>query len=84
MRAIEAQRYMLRAANDGISAVVGPHGEVVAQAPGFQRYVLRSQVTPRVGVPPYAIYGNWLVISLATLAVALGIWHARRKRKQLG
>jgi apolipoprotein N-acyltransferase len=80
MRAIEAQRFMLRAGNDGISAVIGPRGEVVAEAPGFKRYVLRSEVTPLRGLPPYARVGNWLVISLASLGVALGIWLSRRQR----
>ena len=80
MRAIESQRYMLRAGNDGISAVIGPHGEVVAEAPGFQQYVLRSEATPRMGLPPYAIVGNWLIISLATLGIALGVWLPRRRR----
>jgi apolipoprotein N-acyltransferase len=82
MRAMEAQRFMLRAANDGISAVIGPRGEVVAEAPGFQRYVLRSEVTPRMGLPPYARFGNWLVISLASIGVALGVWQVRRGRKR--
>ena len=71
MRAIESQRYMLRAANDGISAVIGPRGEIVAEAPGFQRFVLRSEVTPRAGLPPYARAGNWFVILLATGAVLI-------------
>ena len=83
MRAIEAQRYMIRAGNDGISAVIGPRGEIVAEAPGFQRYVLRSEVTPRRGLPPYARVGNWLIISLASVGVALGIWLGRRHRKKL-
>jgi apolipoprotein N-acyltransferase len=81
MRAIESQRYMLRAGQDGISAVIGPRGQVVAEAPGFQQYVLRSQVTPRMGLPPYARFGNWLIISLATLGVALGIWLAHSPRR---
>ncbi len=79
MRAIEAQRYMLRAANDGISAVIGPHGEVVARAPEFRQFVLRSVVTPRVGRPPYACVGNWLIISLATLALVAAVLAARRR-----
>jgi apolipoprotein N-acyltransferase len=83
MRAIEAQRFMLRAANDGISAVVGPRGEVVAEAPGFKQHVLRSEVIPRTGMPPYALMGNWLVISLASLGVAIGYWVARRKRERV-
>ena len=35
MRALEAGRYLVRAANDGISAMIGPHGEVIARAPEF-------------------------------------------------
>jgi apolipoprotein N-acyltransferase len=77
MRAIESQRFMLRAANDGISAVIGPHGEVVAEAPEFQRFVLRSEVTPRAGLPPYARMGNWLVILLASAGVLIA---AQRRR----
>src|SRR6202008_2519989 len=33
MRSIEAGRYTIRAANDGISAVIGARGEVIARAP---------------------------------------------------
>lgn len=83
MRAIEAQRYMLRAANDGISAVIGPHGEVVARAPEFQRAVLRSAVTPRAGLPLYARVGNWLVISLSSVGFALAAGLAWRSRSRL-
>ena len=71
MRAIEAQRPLLRAANDGISALVGAHGEVLAQAAQFQPTVLRGTVQPRVGLPPYARLGNWLIVPLSLLAAAL-------------
>ncbi len=57
MRAMEAGRYLVRAANDGISGVIGPHGEVVARAPEFTPYVLKSAVTPRRGLTPYASVG---------------------------
>jgi apolipoprotein N-acyltransferase len=70
MRAIEAQRYLVRAANDGISGVIGPHGEVVARAPEFTPYVLRAAITPRRGLPPYAYMGNWPVLLLALAGVA--------------
>ncbi|HVY80325.1 MAG TPA: nitrilase-related carbon-nitrogen hydrolase, partial [Steroidobacteraceae bacterium] len=73
MRAMEAQRYMIRAANDGISAVIGPHGEIVARAPDFRRFLLHSAVTPRTGLTLYARVGNWLVISLATLGIVVTV-----------
>jgi apolipoprotein N-acyltransferase len=70
---MEAQRYMIRAANDGISAVIGPRGEMVARAPEFQPFLLHSAVTPRMGLTLYARVGNWLVISLATLGIAIAV-----------
>jgi apolipoprotein N-acyltransferase len=73
MRAMEAGRFMVRAANDGISGVIGPHGEVIARAPEFTPYVLTSTVTPRTGLPPYARVGNWPVVSLSVAALACGL-----------
>jgi len=74
MRALEAGRYLIRAANNGVSGIIGPHGEVVALAPEFKTYVLHSSVTPRSGLPPYARVGNWLIVSLETTALACGLW----------
>ncbi len=74
MRALEAGRYMIRAANNGVSGVIGPHGEVVALAPEFQTYVLHASVTPRSGLTPYARVGNWLIVLLATAAAGGALW----------
>jgi apolipoprotein N-acyltransferase len=74
MRALEAGRFLVRAANDGVSAIVGPHGEIVARAPEYRAYVLKGSITARRGLPPYAHVGNWLIISLAAATlVALGV-----------
>ena len=84
MRALEAGRYLIRAANNGVTGVIGPHGEVVARAPEFEAYTLMSSVTPRTGLTPYARVGNWLIVILATLALAYGLWmrksYGRRPR----
>jgi len=79
MRAIEAQRPLLRAANDGISAMVGPHGEVLAQAPQFVPTVLRGTVQPRVGLPPYARCGNWLIVLVGLLGAGAAALVKRRQ-----
>lgn len=83
MRALEAQRWLIRAANDGVSAVIGPRGEVVARAPEYQATVLRATVVPRSGLPPYAIVGNWLVMSLCG-AMLLGVALRARRRAAAG
>ncbi|HEY6458201.1 MAG TPA: apolipoprotein N-acyltransferase [Steroidobacteraceae bacterium] len=83
MRSIETGRYLLRAANDGISAIIAPDGRVLATAPGYVPAVLRGSVVPMLGLPPFARFGNWLIISLAatTLAAILAwglVVHGRR------
>ncbi len=80
MRAIEAQRYLVRAANDGVSAVIGPRGEIVDRAPEYRATVLRSTIVPRSGLPPYARAGNWPVVLLALLLAAGAVWRATRGR----
>ncbi len=83
MRAIEAQRFMVRAANDGVSAVIGPRGELVATAPEYRATVLRSTIVPRSGLPPYARVGNWPVVLGSLLLGALAIRRARRPATEL-
>ena len=84
MRALEAGRTLLRAANDGISAIIGPDGRVTSTLPRFQPGVLTGSVQPRVGLTPYARFGNWpvIVLSLAMLlgGLALGAGLALRSR----
>jgi apolipoprotein N-acyltransferase len=82
MRAIEVQRPLVRAANDGISALVGPHGEVLAQAPEFQSTVLRGTVQPRSGLTPFARIGNTPIVLLALLGTALAVAQQSRLRRQ--
>jgi len=80
MRSLEAGRYMVRAANDGISAVIGAHGEVIAQAAEFRPVTLRSSIVPHRGLTPYARVGNSLIVSLATLTLAYGLWVRNDRR----
>ncbi|HEU5134193.1 MAG TPA: apolipoprotein N-acyltransferase [Steroidobacteraceae bacterium] len=65
MRSLEAGRPMVRAANDGVSAVIGHRGEIVAMAPEYEANVMRATVQPRIGLTPYAGTGNWAVVCLA-------------------
>jgi apolipoprotein N-acyltransferase len=80
MRAMEAGRPMVRAANDGVSAVIGHHGEIVKAAPEYEAAVLRAPVQPRIGLTPYARTGNWLIVCLALVFGLLGAYLRRRSR----
>jgi apolipoprotein N-acyltransferase len=66
MRALEAGRPLLRAANDGISAIIRADSSVQSTLPRFEPGVLAGEVQPRTGLTPYARVGNWPVILLCS------------------
>ncbi len=77
MRALETGRYLLRATNTAVTAVVGPDGRVREQAPPFQTAALTAWVTPMSGVTPYARFGD--APAFAGMAVLCGILLWRRR-----
>jgi len=79
MRALESDRYLVRAANDGISAIVGPRGQIVARAAEFTPTVLRGDIVPLRGLTPYARTGNAPVVILALAAAAVAAVWTRRQ-----
>ncbi len=78
MRALESGRYLLRATNTGISAIIAPDGSLQEVSPAFQRHVLSGSLVPMGGSTPYVRFGNGLVIGLAGLLLALLWWRGRR------
>lgn len=74
MRALEAGRQLLRAANDGISAIIESNGAIVSTFPRFKPGVLTGNVQPRVGLTPYAQVGNWPVVIVSFLLLSAGVW----------
>jgi apolipoprotein N-acyltransferase len=70
-RALEAGRYLVRATSNGISAIVGPDGQVVARAAQFVPEVLLGEARPFTGLTPYARTGNWPVLAFALLLVGV-------------
>jgi apolipoprotein N-acyltransferase len=73
--AAEVGRYMLRATNNGVTAVIDERGRVEATLPQFKPGVLKATVRGFEGVTPYARVGNWAVVLLA-LGAALTQWPA--------
>ncbi len=72
IRAVEQRRWMVRAANTGISMVVDPWGRVKKRGGLFRQEILISKVGLRDELTPYAKLGNWVVwLSLALVGSAL-------------
>ena len=80
VRAAEASRYLLRATNTGISAIIDPRGRVVARSPAFEPHVLRSAVQGFGGRTPYALLGNYPVVAGAALLLIGLLLHRRRRQ----
>jgi predicted amidohydrolase len=68
-RAIEERRYLVRAANQGISAIFDPHGRPLGRLSLGARGVVVARVAPVHGLTPYARVGD-LFGWTATLAAA--------------
>jgi apolipoprotein N-acyltransferase len=79
MRALETGRPMLRATNDGVTALIAHDGTLTATLPQFQAGVLAGTVQPRVGHTPYVRFGNGPVLLIAFAALALGFAWPRRR-----
>jgi apolipoprotein N-acyltransferase len=77
MRALEAGRFEVRAANDGITAVIDPRGKLVARLAQFKEGVLRATIQPMTGLTPYARLGNYPVVIGPFLLLAFAAWRRR-------
>jgi apolipoprotein N-acyltransferase len=83
MRALEAERYLLRTTNTGISAIIGPKGELIATSPLLEEHVLKGEVQPLSGSTPYGHFGNLAVLALLSVVLIIGFpcGHARFRDK---
>ena len=75
LRAAENRRFLVRAANTGISAIIDPYGRVVSRLDFGRQGLITADVRPGSGVTPAASLGGWIgaaVILLAAGAIILG------------
>jgi apolipoprotein N-acyltransferase len=83
MRALETGRYLVRATNTGLTAVIGPDGGLRSVAPQFERTVLTDTVVPRGGATPYVRAGNRAFLILSAALLVCAAWLRRRQRTRL-
>lgn len=89
MRALEFGRPVVRATNNGISAVTDHRGTIKAQIPQFKAQTLTVSVPLVTGITPYLHYGDqplWgiTLLILITLSVSNLISNRRNRLKALG
>ena len=79
MRAIETARWMLRSGNDGITAVVDPRGQTVAELERGAAGTLVAEYALLAGRTPYVRFGGLLMPLLAAYAALLAVVGAMRR-----
>lgn len=81
-RAIENRRYLLRATNDGITAVIDPYGRIVAEAPLYRRAVLDGRFRFLSGRTFYNAHGDVFAwVSIAASVAALSCALSKRRHR---
>jgi apolipoprotein N-acyltransferase len=90
MRAVENRRWILRATNDGITAVIDPAGRITARLPAYSEQVARVRYGYVRSLTPYTRYGDWFAWSCLALGFAAAVAGAgwippgRRMREKAG
>jgi apolipoprotein N-acyltransferase len=71
MRAAENRRWLIRATNDGITAVIDPRGRVVDRMPPFVQTSALMPFDYTTEETPYTRYGDWFAWSCLGAGLAL-------------
>ncbi len=83
MRAAENGRWLLRATQNGITAIVDHRGREISRLPQFVGATLVGEFSTMMGRTPYNRLGDWPL--LATLVVLGGaLWYAKRTTQAPG
>ena len=80
-RALELGRYMVRATNTGMTAIINPHGQIIALLPANTAQVLHGEIEGRQGETPYMRLGSSRPLMLLLAGVLLGIFVWARRRR---
>jgi len=77
MRSLEFGRPTIRSTNTGISAFIGPDGELLQIGKQFEPEFMTADVVPMKGTTPYGGAGNWPIVGLGFLI--LGFFWIRNR-----
>lgn len=78
LRAVEGDRYLLRAATTGISAFIDPTGRVLESLPMGRQGIIYAKFQTRRTLTPYMRFGDWFAwLAVAGVLIALVVRRAR-------
>ncbi|HEY0787362.1 MAG TPA: apolipoprotein N-acyltransferase, partial [Thermoanaerobaculia bacterium] len=77
LRAVEADRWLLRAATTGISAAVDPAGRLVGEIPLNRQGILVAEATARQSKTPYVRFGDWFA-AICVIGTVFAVFRRQR------
>ncbi|MBZ0122146.1 MAG: apolipoprotein N-acyltransferase [Sandaracinaceae bacterium] len=86
-RAVEHHRYLVRATNTGISAIIDPTGRVTEQSPLFRRANVVGEVRMMNGWTLYQSVGDWpgwLALGVIVYMAYAGRWRPKERKPAEG
>lgn len=75
MRALETGKPVIRATNNGVTAITDFKGNIIAELPQFETGVLRAQVASTTGTTPFRTLGDWPLVLFVVLALGVAWRH---------
>ena len=87
MRAVENRRFIVRATNDGITAVVDPSGRILKTLPSYKELAAPIRYGVIAENTFYAVYGDWFAwgcLLLSAPLAAVRLWQADRGSRSGG
>jgi apolipoprotein N-acyltransferase len=81
MRAAETRRYMIRGTNNGVSAVIDQHGQILARSEQFVRTTLKARIYPATGDTPFMQTGSWPVGLVSALILLIALLQRKHSHK---
>lgn len=83
MRALETQRYVVRATNTGISGIINEKGTIIKRLEPNTVATLTGTVQGRQGITPYMQWGVWPLLLLTLCGWVIGMILKQRERRYL-
>jgi len=69
VRALETGRYMVRAANSGISAIINDQGELLRGTELFKVQVVSAEIWPMQGQTPFMIWSHSAILTIMLIGL---------------